>query len=289
MCSLDEAPTPESEEMSRRTFAALAGAAGVAGGTGAVAAAAGTVETNVEIKTADGVCDAVLTHPEGAGPWPGVLYWPDAFALRPAVREQLKRLAAHGYAVLAVNQFYRSGKAPGVIGELDLSNPASMAKLMKLREPLTAEAVMRDSKTFVAFMDSQKVVAKGKKFGVQGYCMGGGMCFQSDAANPGRFGGAASFHGGALTTDKPDSPHLLVPRLSAEYLVAVADNDDRKQPDSKDRLRAAFEAAKKPAKIEVYTGADHGWTQPDHPGVYNEPAAEKAWAELLALYKRTLV
>jgi carboxymethylenebutenolidase len=283
--------------LSRREFAALSVAAGVAVATNgsALAAAAGVTESEVQIKTPDGVCDAALVHPKGKGSWPGVILYPDALGLRPAMRDMAKRLAADGYTVVVPNMFYRTAKAPVFGPGFSFQNKDDMAKLGEVRKPLTSDAVMRDGGALVAFLDSQPAVKKSAKIGVQGYCMGGPMTLQTAAAAPNRVGAGASFHGGGLVTDKPDSPHLLVPKIKARFYFAIAANDDERQPDAKTVLDTAFHAANLPAKIEVYQGCLHGWCVKDMPAgeggkpIYNEAQAERAWAELLVLYKQVLV
>jgi carboxymethylenebutenolidase len=271
--------------LSRRSFSALtvAAAAGVA--TGAHAAA--LVERDGTGKTEGGTADAVLVQPEGKGPWPAVLIWPDILGLRPVFREMSRRLAAEGYAVLTPNPFYRVKAAPIIDGPFDFASPADREKLVPFRASITPEGVARDSAAFLAFLDALPQVDKAKKAGVQGYCMGGSLAMRTAAAVPARIGAGASFHGGSLATDAPDSPHLLVPKIKAAFLFAVGRNDDQKDPGEKDRVKAAFDAAKLPAKVEVYA-ADHGWCVKGS-AAYNEAEAERAWAELLALYKRRLV
>ena len=245
------------------------------------------VEQDVQIKTPDGVADAALFYPKGKGSWPAVLVWPDVMSLRPVFRDMGRRLAAAGYVVLVPNLYYRVKAAPVIDGPFDFAKPDDRAKLTPLRATVTPEGTDRDAAAYVAFLDAQKQTSKAKKVGVQGYCMGGPLAFRTAAAAPGRIAAVATFHGGGLVTDQPTSPHLLIPKTHAEYLVAVADNDDKSDPTVKDRLKAAFDAAKRPAKVEVYAGAAHGWTVKGSQ-VYDEAAAEKAWAELLALYKRVL-
>jgi carboxymethylenebutenolidase len=284
----------EPNMISRREFTALSIAAGVAAATGASGAtAAEMIDTDVQVKTADGVCDAALIHPQ-KGSWPGVILFPDVFGLRPTMRDMAKRLAADGYTVLVPNPFYRSTKAPGLSTDFDFSSPTDRAKMDALRAPLTSDAVMQDATAYVKFLDSQASVDKQAKMGVFGYCMGGPMTMQAAAARPDRIGAGASFHGGGLVTDKPDSPHLLVPKIKARYYFAVAMNDDQRQPDAKTKLDEAFKAAKLQAKIEVYDGCLHGWCVKDMPKangkpIYNEAQAERAWGELVGLFKRTHV
>jgi carboxymethylenebutenolidase len=280
--------------ISRREFTALTVAAGVSAAAGVTAApVTETVDTDVSVKTPSGTCDAALVHPQ-SGRWPAVILFPDAFGLRPTMRAMAKRLAMDGYAVLVPNPYYRSTKAPGIGADFDFGNPADRAKLGELRAPLTSDAVMQDAAAYVAFLDSHAGVQPKAQMGVVGYCMGGAMTMQAAAANPGRIGAGASFHGGGLVTDKPDSPHLLVPRIKARFYIGIAANDDEKQPDAKSKLDESFHAAKGSAKIEVYPGTLHGWCVRDMPlqagnPIYNEPLAERAWNELVTLYKRALV
>ena len=284
----------ETNTISRREFTALSIAAGIAAATGASgASAAEMVDTDVQVTTAAGVCDAALIHPQ-KGSWPGVILFTDVFGLRPTMRDMAKRLAADGYAVLVPNPFYRTAKPPGLSLDFDFSSPADRAKMDILRAPLTSDAVMQDAAAYVKFLDTQASVNKAAKMGVFGYCMGGPMTMQAAAAVPERIGAGASFHGGGLVTDKPDSPHLLVPKMKAQYYFGVAMNDDQRQPDAKIKLDEAFKAAKLPAKIEVYDGCMHGWCVKDMPKsagkpIYNEPQAERAWGELVGLFKRARV
>ncbi len=276
------------QDMGRREFGALVLGAGVAVAAGSAQGAALAVKTEeVTIKTPDGLCDAVLTHP-GSGAFPGVLIWPDAMGLRPAFRDMATRLAAEGYAVLVPNPFYRTAKAPVFGPDFDFNKPEDRAKLPALMGPLQMiGAAERDTTAFISFLDSNAAVRKSSKIGTNGYCMGGPLTMRTAATAPDRIGAAGSFHGGSLVTDKPESPHLLIPRIKAKYVFAVAENDDKAQPDAKTVLKASFEAVKNPADIEVYTGAMHGWCVPGGQ-VYNQALAERAWTKLLALYKKEL-
>jgi carboxymethylenebutenolidase len=287
--------TPLSD-LSRRDFVAFSVVAGLAAAAGLGSAAdLPVVETSVDVKTPDGTCDAVFIHPT-TGSHPGVLIWPDAFGLRPSMRNIGKRLAAEGYSVLVPNPFYRVAKAPVFddISSFDFQNPADRAKLQPLMASVTAAgAAEKDASAYIAFLDAQPQVDKAKKMGTQGYCMGGPLVVKTAAAVPHRIGAGASFHGGGLVTEKTDSPHLLAPKIKARMYFAIASNDDQRQPDAKDKLREAFAAAKVPAEIEVYAGALHGWCVPDMPArngtaIYSKPDAERAWSKLLALYKAAL-
>ena len=283
-----------SGEITRRDFATLMVGAGIAATIPSVTAAeVEVVETNVEIKTPDGTCDAAFIHPK-TGSHPGVLIWPDAFGLRPAMRAIGKRIAAEGYSVLVPNPFYRVSKAPFTdASNFNFQNADDMAKLRPLMASVNAPGnPEKDATAYVAFLDSQKEVNRTKKIGTQGYCMGGPLVVRTAALLPDRIGAGASFHGGGLVTDKPDSPHLLAPKIKARMYFGVAQNDDARQPDAKDKLKEAFAAAKVPAEIEVYPAA-HGWCVPDMPvqngaPIYNKAEAERAWAKLVALYKAGL-
>lgn len=272
--------------LSRRAFGAAAGAVGIAALLPSPADAVPVTGRRVVIKTPDGECDAYFVAPTG-GKHPAVLVWPDIMGLRPAFEQMARRLAESGYAVLTVNQFYRSTKAPFLKPGESFDQPAVREKIMPWRSALTPAATTSDANAFIAWLDTQKEVDTRKPIGTSGYCMGGPMTLRTAAAQPGRVHAGASFHGAGLVSDGPDSPALLVPRLKGGYLIAIAANDDERAPTDKDKLRAAFAAARVPAEIEVYAGAMHGWCPPDSK-VYDKAAAEKAWARQLALFKRHL-
>jgi carboxymethylenebutenolidase len=267
--------------VTRRQFGVLLGA-GVAMMLPRVVNAVSVTDGDVTITTPDGSCDAFFVHP-ASGTAPGVLLWPDIFGRRPAMHQMAKRLAESGFSVLVVNPFYRTQKAP--TAAKGAATP--IQDLMPLARALNEATHMTDAKAFIAWLDQQPSVAKNKKVGTQGYCMGGPMAFRTSAAVPDRVGAVASFHGGGLVTDQPNSPHLQASKTKAQFLVAVAANDDQRAPTEKDVLKETFAKANLPAEIEVYTGAAHGWCPPDS-GVYNEPQAEKAWTRLLALYGKAL-
>jgi carboxymethylenebutenolidase len=267
--------------VTRRQFGVLLGA-GVAMMLPRVVNAVAVTDGDVTVKTPDGSCDAYFVHP-ASGTAPGVLLWPDIFGRRPAMHQMAKRLAESGFSVLVVNPFYRAQKAP--TAEKGAATP--IQELMPLARALNESTHMTDAKAFIAWLDQQPSVAKNKKIGTQGYCMGGPIAFRTSAAVPDRVGAVASFHGGGLVTDQPNSPHLQASKTKAQFLIAVAANDDQRAPTEKDVLKETFAKANLPAEIEVYTGAAHGWCPPDS-GVYNEPQAEKAWSRLLALYGKAL-
>ena len=282
------------DELTRRDFVTMTVAAGLAAAAGSDLTAQQAVEQNVEIKTPDGTCDAAFIHP-ASGAHPSVIIWPDAFGLRPSMRDMAKRLAAAGYSVLVPNPFYRLAKSPVYEDASKVDFQTERPKITPLMGSITADGtVERDAPAFVAWLDMQKEVDRNKKIGTQGYCMGGGLVVRTAAAVPGRVGAGASFHGGGLVTDRPNSPHLLAPKIKARMYFGIATNDDMQQPDAKTKLKEAFDAAKVPAEIEVYSMAQHGWCVPDMPAgangpIYNKADAERAWAKLSALYKTALV
>lgn len=272
--------------VSRRRFGALALGAGAATFWSPAKAAVPVQGRDVEIATPDGVADAWFVHPT-TGAHAAVLVWPDIFGLRPAFRQMGQRLAESGYAVLTVNPFYRKQKAPTAPAGADLQDPAVRAALMALRSTLTPASAATDANAFVTWLDAQPAVDRKRRIGTTGYCMGGPLTMQTAAARPDRVGAGASFHGGGLATDKPDSPHRLIPKMKAQFLIAIAENDHEREPAAKDLLREAFAAANLPAEIEVYAGAQHGWCPPDS-RVYDEAQAERAWGRLLALLERAI-
>lgn len=283
---LDNEKAIREGRLSRRGFAAATGGAAMAMMLPSPANAAAVTESDVNVKTPDGVADCYFVHPT-TGSAPAVLVWPDIMGLRPAFRAMGKRLAESGYAVLVVNPFYRSAKAPILKEGESFQDPAVRAKLMPMAGAFTPDTQKRDAVAFISWLDSQKAVNTKRKLATTGYCMGGPFVMRTSAAVPGRVGAACTFHGGGLATDKPDSPHLLIPSMKASFLIAIADNDDKTDPKAKDTLRDSFAAAKLPAEIEVYTGAQHGWCPPDSQA-YNKDMAEKAWSRQLALFEKAL-
>ena len=267
--------------VTRRQFGVLVGA-GISLMLPQVANAVAVTEADVNVTTPDGTADGYFVHP-ASGAAAGVLIWPDIFGLRPAFRQMGKRLAESGYSVLVVNPFYRVKKAP--TAEAGAATP--IPQLRPLAQALTETTQMSDAKAFIGWLDQQAPVAKNRKIGTQGYCMGGPIAFRTAAAMPDRVGAVASFHGGGLVIDQPNSPHLQAAKTKAQFLVAIAANDDQRSPTDKTVLKETFAKANLPAEIEVYEGAAHGWCPPDS-GVYNEPQAEKAWSRLLELYKKGL-
>lgn len=267
--------------VTRRQFGILLGA-GVAMMLPRVANAATVTESEVNITTPDGSADCYFVHPS-SGTAPGVLMWPDIFGLRPAFRQMGKRLAESGYAVLVVNPFYRTHRAPTA----SAGTATPIQDLIPLARSLNETTEMTDARAFVAWLDAQPSVAKNRHIGTQGYCMGGPMAFRTAAAVPARVGAVATFHGGGLVTDQANSPHLEAARSHAQFLVAIAANDNARSPNDKTTLKETFDKANLSAEVEVYENTAHGWCPPDS-SVYNEPKAEKAWSRLLVLYGKAL-
>jgi carboxymethylenebutenolidase len=278
------------DDITRRDFVSMT-VAGLAGAAATDASAQqGVVEKTVEIKTPDGTCDAAFIHP-AAGAHAAVIIWPDAFGLRPSMRNMAKRLAGEsGYSVLVPNPFYRVAKSPVFEDASKVDFATERPKINPLMASINAAGtVEKDAPAFIAWLDQQPQVDRSKKVGTQGYCMGGALVVRTAAAVPDRVGAGASFHGGGLVTQNPNSPHLLAPKIKGRMYFGIAINDDMNQPTAKTDLKAAFDAAKVPADVEVYDMAQHGWCVPDMPNnLYSKADAERAWSRLLALYKRAL-
>lgn len=301
MCDEEQIRRWARDGLNRREFAMLGSMAAVAACTPSEGNASSTpqdtqvvtsggfptwVEQEVSFATPDGTMDGWFANTT-SGPAPAVILWPDIAGLRESKKAMARRLADRGYAALVVNQYYRDTQAPIWQSFADFAGNGGWEKAREMRAKLDAEAIMRDAAAAVVFLDSRNEVAKDRGIGAQGYCMGGPFAMWTAAAVPERVKAAASFHGGGLVRrDDPASPHKLLDRMSAELLIAIAQNDDAKAPDDKIVLREAAEAAGRVAKIEVYPG-DHGWCVPDSPA-YNKPAAENAWSDLLALYSSAL-
>jgi carboxymethylenebutenolidase len=271
--------------LTRREFGALTAGAGLMALLPPVANAQDVTESDVEIETPDGVADCYFVHPT-SGANAAVLVWPDILGLRTSFREMGRRLAQSGYAVLTVNPFYRQQRAPVVPEGASFADQATRDVVFPLAGTLTAQTHVTDARAFVAWLDQQSAVDTNRQIGTTGYCMGGPIVMRTAAAVPERVGAVASFHGGGLVTDNDDSPHLLIPQMDAHFLIAVAENDDEREPEVKDVLREHFAAHNLPAEIEVYPAA-HGWCPPDSP-VYDEAQAERAWQRLLVLFENAL-
>jgi carboxymethylenebutenolidase len=285
----------DNDELTRRDFVAMTVAAGLAAASGADLDAQQVSERNVEIKTPDGTCDAAFITP-APGAHPGVIIWPDAFGLRPSMRDMARRLAMAGYSVLVPNPFYRVARSPVYENAANVNFAQERGKIGPLMASINAEgAVEKDVPAYIAWMDMQKEIDRTKKIGTQGYCMGGALVVRTAATVPNRVGAGASFHGGGLVTQNANSPHLLAPKIKARMYFGIATNDDMQQPDAKTKLKESFDAAKVPVEVEVYSMAQHGWCVPDMPAqangqpIYNKADAERAWGKLMALYKAGLV
>lgn len=284
LTATDDERALERRGLSRREFAAIGAAAALASYAASVAAAvvgAGLTEAKVRVKTPDGSADAFFVHPS-AGAHPGIVLWPDIAGLRDVFMMMARRLAAQGFAVLAVNHYYRSASAPVTTGFAEWLTPAGKARLQPMIAAITPEATTRDAKAFVAFLDAQPSVDKARRIGTHGYCMGGPYTVRTAAAVPARVGAAASLHGANLVSDDPASPAKLIAATRAAFLFAIARNDDARAPGDKAALSAACAAARRHAEIEVYA-ADHGWTVADTPA-YDAALAEKAWGRMSALF-----
>ncbi len=274
-------------KINRRDFSKMGAAALTMAMLPKVAFAESVIESTVEISTPDGVSDCYFVRPS-RGKHPGVLLWPNIMGLRPANKALAKRLAEAGYSVLVVNPYYREAKAPVVGPDASTSDPDTMKFLRGMAWKLTQEGNISDAKAYINFLDDQVSVDLNRKISTMGYCWGGKLVILTAAAVPNRVGAVASFHGSrSMVTDRSDSPHLLIPKLSAHALHAVAENDDQRSPETKNIIRAAYKAAGVPAEIEVYEGTLHGWCTPDSI-LYNEKQAEKAWARLLHLFESAL-
>jgi len=274
------------DDLTRREFGALTIGTGLTLLLPRAANAQDVVEADIEVATLDGRADCYFVHP-AAGAHPGVLIWPDAMGLRPAFRMMGRRLAESGYSVLVVNPYYRSRRAPILPAGVTFQDPGVREQVMPLMGSLSPTTHLTDARAFVSFLDDQAAVDSGRMMGTMGYCMGGPITMRTAAARPDRIGAGASFHGGGLVTDAPNSPHRLVPNMRAQYLFAIAANDDERDPEAKNVLRETYAASELPAEIEVYDGTLHGWCPPDS-AVYNEPQAERAWSRLLALFESAL-
>lgn len=271
----------EHPPLSRRAFGALSAGAGVAAVLPRAANAQAVTEADVEITTPDGTADCYFVHPT-SGTHPGVLVWPDIMGLRSAFRDMGRRLAESGYSVLVVNPFYRNARAPVVPEGTAFGDPGANV-VMQYAQTLSPETHMTDARAFVSWLDEQDSVAGDRQMGTTGYCMGGPMVMHTAYARADRIGAGATFHGGGLA----NGPEQYIPEMDADFLIAIAANDDERAPNDKTVLREAFDAAGLNAEIEVYAGTQHGWCPPDS-RVYNEEQAERAWSRLLALFESAL-
>jgi carboxymethylenebutenolidase len=289
MCDQDHLIEMGKGGVSRRQFGALGAMAALAacatteeGG----AAAGGLSESNVSFAAPGGTMDAFFVHPAD-GKHPGVILWPDIAGLRDANKVMARRLAGSGYSVIVPNPFYRDAPAPQFADFEAFRSANGFQKVQPWMAHNTGEAVAATARAIVAWLDAQPSVDTRKGIGNQGYCMSGTWTVRTAAAVPNRVKAGASFHGGnAWGGDAADAPLKLFAQSRASHLVAVAKNDDMQQPNVKDDIKRAAEAAGRPIEVEVYQ-ADHGWAVPDSP-VYNQAEADRAWERLLDLYRRSL-
>ena len=251
-----------------------------------VANAMDVVEEEVLIETPDGMADGYFVYPAD-GKHAAVIVWPDIMGIRTSFRMMGKRLAESGYSTLVVNPYYRTAKGAVIEDGESFGTPAVRERLMPHARSLSPETCVSDGRAFVDYLDAQSSVDTNRKIGTTGYCMTGSYTMRLAADMPERIGACGSFHGGGLATDKDSSPHLLAPRIQAGLLIAIAANDDKRDPNAKVLLREAFDNAGVSAEIEVYKDTLHGWCPPDS-RVYNEAQAERAWSRLLALFEREL-
>jgi carboxymethylenebutenolidase len=283
----NEARARREQAMSRRDFNLLALSAAAVALLPTTSSAASVKGSVVAVKTPDGTADCFLAHPT-EGKHPGVLLWPDFMGRRPAYEQMATRLAESGYAVLVMNPYYRGAKAP-ILEKADFDNEAAMKQFQSLSKEIKVAGIVSDAKACVAFLDAQAAVDTSRRIGTVGYCYGGSFAFRTAAAVPDRVGAVATFHAGGLVSEKPGSPHLLIPEMKAQALIGIAESDVEYEPKTKGALSEAFDKAKLAAEIEVYAGASHGWCTPDMVAYYNEAQALRAWSRLLALFGRALV
>jgi carboxymethylenebutenolidase len=244
-------------------------------------------KSEVAIPTPDGPARAFVFTPEGVGPWPAVIFYMDAPAIRPALFQMCERLAANGYYVLLPDMFWRVGPyEPIDLKTAFASEDARRAIFGKFMSSTDPERSTRDTGAFLAWLDGQPT-AKADKVGVTGYCMGASLALRAAGNYPDRIAAAAGFHGGRLATDDADSPHRLAAKIKARVYIGGADEDAGFPPEQADRLRQALTEAGVDNTVEIYAGARHGYAPPDMP-VYNEAAAERHWRELLKLFGETL-
>jgi carboxymethylenebutenolidase len=282
-----ETPATDHGGITRREFAVVAAVASLSASACASAMTVQVIDRAVSITTPDGTADGVLVYPQTGRPSPAIILFPDAKSLRPVKVDMAKRLAADGYAVLVVNQFYRTRKAPVFGPSFSFANPDDRAEMMGMITALDHDKITRDVLAYGAFLDTQPEVDKARPMGAVGYCMGGAMTVRAAAALPDRFAACVSFHGGSMVTDAPTSPHRLVAQTKAAYHIGIAADDDMKEPDAKTAFQAACDTAQRPATIKVYPGTGHGWTVKDN-DAYNPEQAEAAWTAMMALFSAHL-
>jgi carboxymethylenebutenolidase len=238
---------------------------------------------DLTIATRDGKCPASIFTPDNrVGPWPAVIFFMDGFGIRGALQEMSQRLADGGYLVLLPDLYYRLGNYPPMIPSEVLADPKLMEKLLKCVTSLDRDRQISDAGAFIEFLFSRPEVEDGR-FGATGYCMGGGISLTVAGAFPDRFGAVASFHGGNLATDQPDSPHFLATNITGRVYVAGAVEDAHFPEEQKSRLETALTKAGVNHLVETYPGARHGFAVPDSPA-YSPSAAERHWVALFGLF-----
>jgi len=245
-----------------------------------------TVQTRVELRTEDGTLDLHLFHPDGAGPWPAVIFYMDAFGIRRELCAMADRLASHGYVVALPNLYYRSGEYPPFDPQQVAAGGAERDRFKAMIASIGHEAVRRDTAAIMASLEANAAVRRGR-MGVVGYCMGGGFALAAAGTFPEAVAVAASLHGGSLATEKLDSPHRLADRIRAKVYVGVAELDPSFADDQRQRLEQALQAAGVDYQLEVYPGARHGFAVTGHL-VYDQAASERHWATLVQLFAHTL-
>ncbi|GAB2592221.1 dienelactone hydrolase family protein [Dyella jejuensis] len=243
--------------------------------------------TDVTIKTRDGNCPASLFTPHGGtGPWPGVVFFMDGLGIRPTLWEMGQHLADRGYTVLLPDLYYRAGHYEPMVPAQVFADPAAREALMKFIGSLDRDRKVSDAGACIDFLSDCPQV-KGDRFGAVGYCMGGNVALVAAGAYPHRFAAIASFHGGGLATDQPDSPHRTLQGVTGRVYVAGADEDAHFTEQEKVLLEKSLAAAGVPHQVETYAGAHHGYAVPDHPA-FNPQAAERHWQALFQLLGDTL-
>ncbi len=282
----DAAQAGKTDAITRRDFNTLAAGAAVAFSLPAVANAKAVSSSEVSISTPDGTCDAFFVYPT-EGKHPAVLIWPDILALRASFTAMATRLAESGYAVLCVNPYYRDSVAPVVETGESFQDASTQKKVLPMYRNLSPETHRTDARAFVDWLDAQSAVDTARPIGTMGYCMGGPMVMRAAAERSDRIGAGCAYHPVSLATEDDDSPHLLIPKLNGQFLIALAENDDERNPDDKSVLRETFANAGLTAEVTVFEGALHGWCVLDS-RVYNEASAEVAWAKTLNLFEAAL-
>ena len=275
-----------SDAITRRDFNTLAAGAAVAFSLPPVANAKSVSSSDVTIATPDGSCDAFFVHPI-EGKHPAVLIWPDILALRASFRAMATRLAESGYAVLCINPYYRDAVAPVVESGESFQDASTQKKVLPMYRNLSPETHRTDARAFVDWLDAQNAVDASRPIGTMGYCMGGPMVIRAAAERSDRIGAGCAYHPVSLATEDDDSPHLLIPKMNGQFLIALAENDDERNPDDKSVLRETFAKEGLTAEVTVFEGALHGWCVLDS-RVYNEASAEVAWAKTLSVFESAL-